>query len=39
VAKASFDRAMAEQDRIYRYANQWLRIRNLFLFWKREHIQ
>lgn len=26
------------QQRIEEYANRWLRIRNLFLFWKREHI-
>jgi hypothetical protein len=38
VAKASFDRAMAEQDRIHRWASNWLRIRNLFLFWDRKHM-
>jgi hypothetical protein len=38
VAKAAFDRAMAEQDRIHRWARNWLRIRNLFLFWDRKRM-
>jgi hypothetical protein len=37
--RASFDAAMAEQERIYRYATNWLRIRNVFLFWKKRHIR
>lgn len=35
---AALSDAAAQQDRIESYANQWLRIRNFFLFWKREHI-
>ena len=35
---AALSEATAKQDRIESYANQWLRIRNFFLFWKKEHI-
>lgn len=35
---AALSEAAAKQDRIESYANQWLRIRNFFLFWKKEHI-
>lgn len=38
-AEAAAEAALAQQQRIERYASQWLRIRNLFLFWKREHLQ
>ena len=37
-ARAATEVAMAKQERIELYANRWLQIRNLFLFWKREHI-
>lgn len=35
---AALSDAAAQQDRIESYANQWLRIRNFFLFWKKAYI-
>ena len=31
--------ALTRQQRIEEYAERWLRIRNVFLFWNRKHIQ
>lgn len=35
---ATLSDAAAQQDRIETYAKRWLRIRNFFLPWKKEHI-
>lgn len=35
---ATLSEAAARQDRIEELANRWLRVRNFFLFWKKEEI-